>query len=64
MIIDKTELSCRILKYIILGIVIAITTKLLTSPSCVPMLDVILIGVIGSAIYSVMDLFVPSIQLM
>lgn len=60
-IVDGAELINRILKYLFEGIIVALAAFFIPGKNKLNVSDVITIGIIAAATFSLLDLFAPSI---
>lgn len=59
--LDKLELSKRAVKYILMGLIIAMTMSFI--PTCkIPIHEIIMVSMIILMSYSILDTYSPSVQ--
>ena len=59
--VEGTELLNRIIKYFFEGIIVALAAFFIPGKHKIDVVDIITIGVVAAATFSILDLFAPSI---
>lgn len=60
-VVDGAELLNRIIKYFFEGIIVALAAFFIPGKNKIDIVDIMTIGIIAAATFSILDLFAPSI---
>jgi len=60
---DTAEVVRRALKYLIMGIVVAIGSCYIPQGKKLDLTEIIMIGITASATFAILDMYVPSVRL-
>lgn len=60
-VVDGSELLNRIIKYFFEGIIVALAAFFIPGKNKIDIVDIMTIGIIAAATFSILDLFAPSI---